>query len=366
MMDSPHVRQAVRLGSGFAASLLLVLLSPRAARSQGAPAVATPTIKTANVFEQTNTSGNSSAFVIEIIGTDLTSGETPRPVVFPADGVKILASTFSPTQISIEFSAPQNYEPTQISLSYMAGPISYAFKTVTCDDSNVKREFFYVPPNQASEKYGGGVAKNFDVVQISIVNRCALPILVPLAGIYVEDATIVGNKTVPCVSSADNPCNPPTYSFSLDHVTSIYSHDRQFSGARAVFFNIVQATATIGSAIEPFFASGFTQGVSILGGGFTQGATAIWKDLSASQLQDLASQSFQSTEQIAANGGSLQKFVFFPKLEKPKLTKQEKPTQAKAPQFQTFAVRFLINKTAQIHVEYIPIISAAPAPPAAQ
>ena len=51
----------------------------------------------------------------------------------------------------------------------------------------------------------------------------------------------------------------------------------------------------------------------ITGGGFTQGAATIWKDLSAEQLQNLTSQSFQATEQIAASGGALQKSIFIPR-----------------------------------------------------
>jgi hypothetical protein len=175
--------------------------------------------------------------------------------------------------------------------------VSRATNVTSCNTNNgVKREFFYAPFHQASKKYSRGVAINFDVIQISIVNECPLPVLIPLAGIYLPF-----------------PDKRRIYAFSLDHVTSIYSNYHQFAGGRAIYFNVLQAAATIGSAIEPFLASGFTQGVSILGGGFTQGSAAIWKDLSAEQLQNLTSQSYQSTEQVGPNGGSLQKFIFLPR-----------------------------------------------------
>ena len=169
---------------------------------------------------------------------------------------------------------------------------------ITCaPDSDVVKSSFYVPPSQAKEKYGRGVSTNFDVIQISIVNKCQLSILLPLAGIYIKDS-------------------PKVYPFSLDHVTSVFSYDRVFSGPRAWYFNILQAAATIGSSVQPFLASGFTQGVAIFGGSFTQGSAAIWKDMSAAQLQNLTSQAFQSTEQVGPNGGSLQRDIFLPKLGK--------------------------------------------------
>ncbi len=103
--------------------------------------------------------------------------------------------------------------------------------------------------------------------------------------------------------------------FSLDHVTSIFSADRKLTGRRAIYFNTVQALATLGSAVEPFFAHGFTQGVAILGGGYTTASKELLVDMSSEQLQNLTSQSFGSTEQVAAHG-SLQKFVFVRRNEK--------------------------------------------------
>jgi hypothetical protein len=50
--------------------------------------------------------------------------------------------------------------------------------------------------------------------------------------------------------------------------------------------------------------------VSIFGGEFTQASATIWKDLSAEQLQNPASQSYQSTQQVGPHGGSLQKYIF--------------------------------------------------------
>jgi hypothetical protein len=52
-----------------------------------------------------------------------------------------------------------------------------------------------------------------------------------------------------------------------------------------------------------------------MGGGFTTPSKEIFVDMSAEQLQNLTSQSFGSTEQVASHG-SLQKFVFVRRSEK--------------------------------------------------
>ncbi len=285
----------------------------------------TATITDVNVFKQTT--GNPPAFIVEITGTNLLSPETPRILVFPSTGTTVTVLDTTATAIRAELSTPQNYTPTEIALSYSTGTKSKATKITTCNtDDDVKREFFYVPFQQASKKYSRGVAINFDVIQISIVNECPLPVLIPLAGIYLPDV-------------------PNIHAFSLDHVTSIYSNYHQFGGGRAIYFNVVQALATIGSAVEPFFARGFTQGVSILGGGFTQASATIWKDLSAEQLQNLTSQSYQSTEQVGPNGGSLQKFIFLPKKNK---------------KDQTVQALFKRGAQPEINMEIIPVVQSGP------
>jgi hypothetical protein len=302
---------------------LVTLFSPLPAMCQ------TATITDVNVYKQTT--GNPPALIVEIIGTNLLSPETPRLLVFPSTGATVTVLDASAAAIRAAVAATQNYTISEVALSYSNGTKSKAATKTTCSAENLKRDFFYVPEVQARKKYGRGVGIYFDVIQVSVVNKCSLPVLIPLAGIFLSGP-------------------PNIYPFSLDHVTSIYSNDRQFSGPRAIYFNVVQGLATIGSAIEPFFAHGFTQGVSILGGGFTQASATIWKDLSAEQLQNLASQSFQSTEQVGPNGGSLQKFIFLPKAKKKDKTVERKFAAA------TAAV------PVGIHMEIIPVITEVPTP----
>jgi len=306
-------------------TLFVIVASLSALQARGQ----TATITNVNIYKQTT--GNPPAFIVEITGTNLLLPETPRVLVFPSSGTTISVLDAGATAIRAEVSAPQDYAPTEIALSYSTGTVSRATSITSCNtDEEVKREYFYVPFEQASKKYSRGVAINFDVIQISIVNECPMPVLIPLAGIYLTD-------------------KPNIHAFSLDHVTSIYSNYHQFAGGRAIYFNILQAAATIGSAIEPFFAHGFTQGVSILGGGFTQGSAAIWKDLSAEQLQNLTSQSYQSTEQVGPNGGSLQKFIFLPK-------KDKKAVKAKT--YKSVQEMFAAVEQPDFNMEIIPILKS--------
>src|SRR5712692_6768816 len=77
------------------------------------------TITDVNVFKQTT--GNPPAFIIEITGTNLLSPETPRILVFPSSGTTVTVFDTTATAIRAELSAPQNYAPTEIALSYSNG-----------------------------------------------------------------------------------------------------------------------------------------------------------------------------------------------------------------------------------------------------
>jgi hypothetical protein len=288
-----------------------------------APA-AQPKIDSVAVFPQSSSStsqGTSTQdFVLEIKGTGFESIADMSKVniaVFPPAGgnagpIPALSRSLDNTKILAQFTAPTNYAIEGIVLSTGSGPLlPFSTGALSCDyKSKVKLMPQVAPTHQAGDKYGNGVAKNFYAIQISIVNQCPMAIVVPLGGI-----SVVAND--PPTSSDSGECreNSILVPYSLDHVTSIFSADRKLTGRRAIYFNTVQALATIGSAIEPFFGSGFTEGVAILGGGFTTASKEIFVDMSAEQLQNLTSQSFGSTEQVAAQG-SIQKFVFVRRSEK--------------------------------------------------
>lgn len=302
------------------------------APSASSPDSATTDVKITSVaifpqaMDGTAQAAATQNYLLEITGTgfaSITDMSKVHIVVLPATGVTpspipALSRSLDNSQILALFSAPTSYTLEEIALSTGSELLQHNVGSLSCDfDSKAKLIPQIVPKDQAGNKYGNGVAKNFYAVQISIVNECPMAIVVPLGGITIE------TKDGPKVGDGDK-CqeNATLVAFSLDHVTSIYSADRKLTGRRAIYFNVVQALATIGSAVEPFFASGFTKGVAILGGGFTTASKEIFVDMSAEQLQNLTSQSFGSTEQVASHG-SLQKFVFVRRNEKCKASTVE-------------------------------------------
>lgn len=298
-----------------------------AAPPTGAPAVEIK-ITSVAVFPQA-TSGTSQAastqdFVLEINGAGFESITDMSKVyiaVLPATSVppmriRALSRSLDNSKILAQFTASANYTLEEGVLSTGSDLIPFSTGVSSCNfDSKVKLVPQMVPKKQAADKYGNGVAKNFYAIQISVVNECPMAIVVPLGGMSViADSAKPDGAKFDVPKPADHkpdPCQEvgTRVAFSLDHVTSVFSTDRKLTGRRAIYFNTVQALATLGSAIEPFFASGFTKGVSILGGGFTTASKELLVDMSAEQLQNLTSQSFGSTEQVASHG-SLQKFIF--------------------------------------------------------
>jgi len=288
-----------------------------------APAPAVPGILSAAIFRQPSIDEKNpkSNFVIEISGTNFDKIDMAglRILVFPSTDVGSITALARSTDndwISGEFIAPNSYALQQVALSLSgASYLVYSAAAESCDfDNQVIVQAQIVPRSQSKSKYGNGVANNFHVVQVSIVNKCSVPIIVPLAGISISPK---GTNTSSCGDGGGN-LTP----FSLDHVTSIYSANRKLTGARAIYFNSIQALATLGSAVEPFFAHGFTQGVAILGGGFTTASKELSVDMSTEQLQNITSQSFGTTEQISS-GGSLQRFIFIRRNQKCKDSIQE-------------------------------------------
>ncbi|MGC1685748.1 MAG: hypothetical protein WA734_09030 [Candidatus Acidiferrales bacterium] len=285
----------------------------------GEPKITSVAIFTQAPTASTSQSASTQDFVLEISGTGFASITDMSKVyiaVLPSTGVKpspipALSRSSDNSKILAQFTAPANYALEEIALSTGSALLPFSTGALSCDfNTRAKLVPQIVPKKQAGNKYGNGVAKNFYAVQISIVNECPMAIVVPLGGI-----TVAPNDAPTSSDTGNCRENGTLVAFSLDHVTSIFSADRKLTGRRAIYFNSVQALATLGSAVEPFFASGFTKGVSILGGGFTTASKELLVDMSAEQLQNLTSQSFGSTEQVASHG-SLQKFVFVRRSEK--------------------------------------------------
>lgn len=271
------------------------------------------TITAVNVLNQSNPSGSTRILLVEIVGTGLLPNPAAPPSVVIVPGVldaPTQVNTPTDTLISAKFTVPQDYQLSQVALSYPnGGSVSKDVTTPPCRDTDIVRSFNFVASDKVKNTFGNGVAKSFHVVKVSIVNKCSQGIIVPLAGVALTPLT---SAPLPAV-----PGSTFRVPYSLAQVTAVYSTDRKLTGTRAICFNILAALATLGSSVQPFFGPGFTQGVAILGGGFTQAANTIFKDLSPEQLQNIASLSFGDTEQVASNSGSVNKYVFLPRHKHP-------------------------------------------------
>jgi len=228
--------------------------------------------------------------------------------VAPTAGVSDLeARIVSDTLISARFTADKDYQMTSVVMAPTGKPpLSYVLAPVTCKREDFQVQYEVTPANMARNTFGNGIAKNYLVVQVSLVSKCSTKVIVPLGGILIEPEWHEGGNYEK---------GPKTIApYGLDHVMSVYNTDRTLTGSRAIIFNGIQAAATIGSAIEMFFGPGFTQGVAIFGGGFRNGVLEILKDMSPQQLKSLSSETFQTTETIGSNGAPpVQKFVFIPR-----------------------------------------------------
>jgi len=187
---------------------------------------------------------------------------------------------------------------------------SGSYEMVPRRDKNLVYRYTVLSTEQARSRFGGGIAKNFYAVQLSIINNGSVKVQVPRSSIQAEVEWTAGQdrNTKPPTTFVEGPSTVSPV--PLDGAVSFFSHDRKASGRRAWFFNTLQGLTTIGSAIQLFFGRGFAQGVGIAGGGFRNGLQAIFPDLSEEQLANLTSQSFESVETISGNGGSIEKVIF--------------------------------------------------------
>lgn len=327
---------------------------PNASPIQSIAAQAIPKVTGIAQFNPASSNGSTTtqSFMLQISGQDLPS-TTPQVILFPAVNPAPTILSQTATEVMVSFTAPSTFAVQQAVLSYpnIAPVFSQTLAPVTCDtNKDISATFQLIDDNHAKTTFGVGVSKHFLVIQISMVNHCALPITIPLASITIlnrsqpdsvcstppsgaarsEKTTPPSNESGSTTESQNSfhvsigagqnlnlgliltPLNPYITPSSLGFVTSFYTSDKQVTGRRAIFFNSVSAAAALGSAIQPFFGHGFAEGVAILGGGFTTAAQAIYKDQSAQQLQALTSESFGNAEQLAAHNGSLQKYLYVP------------------------------------------------------
>jgi hypothetical protein len=189
-------------------------------------------------------------------------------------------------------------------------------------DESLEYRYSVLDKNSARYLFGSGISENFYVIQLSIVNRGAKKITVPLASVQAEvewatlkkypKGTVPKDDTEPDDQSLrffleGPPTLPP---IPLAAVSAYFDADRKIRGKRARFFNILDGIATLGASLVPVFGPGFRDAHVIFTGGLIPGAKTAVGDLSSQQLQNLTGLSFESVEVLAASGGSIERFIY--------------------------------------------------------
>ena len=201
----------------------------------------------------------------------------------------------------------------------VTGQISEAVETVYAlsqtigaqPNPNLSYSYSILDTESATPLFGAGVAQNFYVVKLSVVNNGSKKVSIPLASIQAEAEWARGTDRPKRDNVVEYYEGPPTVSpVPLAAVSAYFSSDYKVTGGRARFFNALDGVTTLAAAIVPFAGPGFKAGNAVFTAGFVPGVHKFVGDLSDQQLQTLTGQSWQSSETIAANGGSVDKFVY--------------------------------------------------------
>jgi hypothetical protein len=190
-------------------------------------------------------------------------------------------------------------------------------------DENLEYRYSVLDKVSARYLFGSGIAENFYVIQISIVNRGPKKVSVPLASIQAEvewaalkerpsrqrdGGSVAASTTLPLRFFLEGPATLPP--IPLAAVSAYFDADRKTRGKRARFFNVLDGLATLGSSLVPVFGPGLRDAHVIFTGGLIPGAKTAVGDLSSQQLQNLTGLSFESVEVLAAGGGSIERYIY--------------------------------------------------------
>ncbi len=201
-------------------------------------------------------------------------------------------------------------------------------KTIGPDtDPNLTYQYTVLDQSSARQSLGEGVAENFYVVELSVVNHGTATVAVPLASIQAEvewlygsekkSSTREGGKAIESGEYYRKPEEnfyiegPATIAPStLPEVSAFFGAYQKFKSGRTKTFNILDGITTLATALIPYTGPAFKDAEIVLSSGLTPGLRQAWPDLLAQQLQNLTSLSWGETEMVPASGGSVAKYIY--------------------------------------------------------
>ena len=173
-------------------------------------------------------------------------------------------------------------------------------------DSNLQYHYTVLDNSQTDRLFGSGVSRTFYAIQLSVTNRGAKKVIVPLSSIEAEIEWAYAETQQAFFEQGPSTIAPQP----LDTVTAFFDANNKVKGKSARLFNIFEGMTTLGSSLIPLFGPGFKDAHVIFTGGLVPGVRKGIGDLSGQQLQNLAGMSWQNVEEVSPNGGSVNKYVF--------------------------------------------------------
>ena len=173
---------------------------------------------------------------------------------------------------------------------------------------------------------GDGIADNFFVIEVAVVNDGAKKVAIPLAGMQADVEWLYGGVSKPAPAGASDLVpesgfkpgffveGPPTLApIPMATVSAYFGASKKNGERRVKTFNILEGITTLITSIVPFGGPALKDAEVVFSGGFIPGLRHAWGDLTDQQLQNLTTLSWQNSETLAASGGSLEKLVYIQK-----------------------------------------------------
>jgi hypothetical protein len=232
----------------------------------------------------------SYAWPFRLAGVDLTIPVKAKKVeqVVTVPSAKTIGEVDAATQTMVHLSSPIDGKIDK-ELTYKYTVLSY---------------------HEVQQLLGDGVADNFNVVELAVVNNHSKKVAIPLAGMQAEIEWLYGRNVKPPAEGfflEGPPTLPPV---PMSTVSAYFGASKKKTERRVMVFNVLEGITTFVGALIPFAGIGLKDAEVVFSSGFIPGLQHVWVDISDQQLQNLTALSWQTSETLAANGGSMQKLIY--------------------------------------------------------
>jgi hypothetical protein len=179
-------------------------------------------------------------------------------------------------------------------------------------DKNLEYRYTILSQKDAGYLFGDGIAENFYVIELAVVNNAQKKMAIPLGSIQAEVAWLYGQpKKGGAYFYEEGPATLPA--LPLGAVSGYFDAYQKSKGKWAKIFNVLDGVATLSATMVPVIRELERPGL-ILTTGVIPGMRKAIGDLSGEQIARLTSLSWEGVEEIPASG-SKTKFIYVPRAE---------------------------------------------------